>query len=92
MKKYQNINEGATMDAAEKSLLENMFNFYLQKYASLSVDQTEQHFLIAVGSLVERGEISEKVVKSFLDENGIEGAIPKKKPEPTHYSRPSSSC
>ena len=78
MKKYQTqslINE----NAAERALLDNLFNFYVQKYGNTSVEETEKHFLIALGSLVERGEISEDTVVDFLDDKGIEGQIPKSK-------------
>lgn len=74
-KQYSKINEGS----AEETLLGNLFNYYVEKYSDKSVSLVETHFLIAVGSLIEKGEISENVVKTFLEEYGIEGEIPKNK-------------
>ena len=79
MKKYQTNNGSINENKAELSLLNNMLDFYISKYASSSIEETEEHFLNALGSLVDRGEIDEEVVKEFLDEKGIEGEIPKPK-------------
>lgn len=81
MKKYQTNDSSINENKAEMSLLNNMLDFYISKYASFSIEETEKHFLNALGSLVDRGEIDEKTVKEFLDEKGIEGEIPKMKPK-----------
>lgn len=91
MRKYQTkslINE----NAAEKTLLDNLFNFYIQRYGNISVEETEKHFLNALGSLIERDEISEDTVVDFLDDKGIEGQIPKSKPKSVKYSDNDGGC
>ena len=79
MKKYQTNDGSINESKAELSLLNNLLDFYISKYASSSIEETEQHFLNALGSLVDRGEIDERVVKEFFFFIGIEGDIPKYK-------------
>ena len=69
------INESVS----DRVLLDNLFNFYTSKYSNVSIEETEKRFLIEVGSLVDRGELTTSVAQGFLDEMGIEGDIPKKK-------------
>lgn len=77
MGKHQEENKLITESAAERVLLDNLFNFYVSKFPD-TVAEVEHHFLIALGSLVERNELDIIVVQDFLDEMGIEGKIPKK--------------
>lgn len=77
MKKYQDI-KSINESSAEETLMDNLFSFYLKKYSDSSVQELETHFLIALSSLVERGEIDLKCVNKFLDDKGIEGELPKK--------------
>lgn len=81
MKKYQTNDGSINESKAEMFLLNNMLDFFISKYASFSIEETEKHFLNALGSLVDRGEVDADVVKEFLDEKGIEGEIPKAKPK-----------
>jgi Zn-dependent M16 (insulinase) family peptidase len=84
MRKYQDLNKSINESSAEETLLDNLFNFYLAKYSGSSVEEVEKHFLNALASLVERGEIDKRTVDHFLDEKGIEGELPKK-PEKVVY-------
>ena len=71
MKKFQNnerINEGSE----EKTLLDNLFNFYLLKYANRSISETEDHFLKAAEALEESGEVDKSSLDEFLEDKGIE--------------------
>lgn len=92
MKKYQTNDGSINESKAELSLLNNLLDFYISKYASSSIEETEQHFLNALGSLVDRGEIDERVVKEFLDDKGIEGDIPKFKPKSHNSSSNYDPC
>lgn len=82
MRKYQinSINESA----AERALLDNLFNFYTMKYKS--VLDIEKHFLKAVGALIERGEIEKSYVMNYLEEKGIEGTPEVEKPSRNVYN------
>lgn len=75
MKKNQDksfsINEGK----AETDLLNNLFTFFIDKYGSDSISEVERHFVDAVKDLVKRKEVSQKIAKEFLEENGIEASL-----------------
>ena len=77
MKKYQDnsINESV----AEETLMDNLFNFYISKYGTKSVDEVEHHLVIALSALVDRGELKKQSVIDFLDERGIERELVKPK-------------
>jgi len=92
MKKYKTNDGSINESKAELSLLNNLLDFYISKYASSSIEETEQHVLNALGSLVDRGEIDERVVKEFLDDKGIEGDIPKYQPKSHNSSSNYDPC
>ena len=52
MKRYQDIRINES--TAEETLMDNLFNSYLSKYSSKSVEEVEKHFLIALESLLDR--------------------------------------
>lgn len=64
------------MSKIEDTLMDNLFDFYLVKYEDSSISEIEKHFLIGLGALVDRGEISKASVKKYLLEKGIEGRLP----------------
>ena len=77
--KSKPINESS----AEEVLLDNMFDFYVSKFSNESIDAVENHFIIAISSLVDRGELDKTVVMQFLSDKGIEKELTKK---PVKYS------
>jgi hypothetical protein len=82
MKKHQtnSINESS----AEQALLDNLFNFCVAKYRSIT--DIEKHFLKSVGALIERGELEKSFVMSYLEEKGIEGTPTVEKPSINVYN------
>ncbi len=72
MKKYQDNSKVMNEGAAELTLLDNLFNHYLIKFANRSISQTEEHFLTAALALEASGEIDKATLDEFLDDKGIE--------------------
>jgi len=72
MRKHQDSNKIINEGAAELTLLDNLFNHYLLKFANRSISQTEEHFLTAATALEASGEIDKKTLNEFLEEKGIE--------------------
>jgi len=72
MKRYQDDSKSINEGAAEQTLLDNLFNFYLLKYANRSISQTEEHFLTAALALEASGEVDKETLNEFLEDKGIE--------------------